>query len=423
MKTIFLFFFVLLSLLVIGCSSSLKIISDPPEAEVLIDGKKKGITPFETTISSLDLPSMVKLEDIPKITLRKDGYSDTTFTMQYSAWGDDYTPQSNSFNIKLSEFVYGKNMFRIVTTSSGVEVQGFAVHSEENVIERSPNVTSVKRVTDLNDNRYVTSFVLSPDNQKIIISIFDRERINKGTTNSFANIWLTNTSYSSGMQRITQGNYLDIDPEFDNDGNYLYFSSNRAGNRSIWRVSLNTLGGLELITSGATSDKEPRLSPDGKTLLYSADMTGSKITQLWTTPIGAGLPTQLKEGEFGKWSTDGSKILFSALDRNTGKMQIWRMNADGSNLTQLSNSTEYNDIHPSWSPDGRKIIFASDRGVVDKRHNYDIWLMEADGSLPKQLTTNGSVDDFPILADDGKTVYFRSNRGVKWDIWTFQIVK
>ena len=56
--------------------------------------------------------------------------------------------------------------------------------------------------------------------------------------------------------------------------------------------------------------------------------------------------------------------------------------------------------------------------VVDP---YDIYIMDADGGNLTQLTTNSSRDDKPVFAPDGKTVFFRSNRGLVWDIWTMQI--
>ena len=68
-----------------------------------------------------------------------------------------------------------------------------------------------------------------------------------------------------------------------------------------------------------------------------------------------------------------------------------------------------------------KIIFASDRSIVKGAHNYDIYIMDADGGNLTQLTTNACRDDKPVFAPDGKTVFFRSNRGLSWDIWTMEI--
>ena len=84
-------------------------------------------------------------------------------------------------------------------------------------------------------------------------------------------------------------------------------------------------------------------------------------------------------------------------------------------------SGNYNDIDARWSTDGKKIIFASNRSLLKGKNNYDIYIMDAEGGNLTQLTTNGSHDDKPVFAPDGETVFFRSTRGLVWDIWTMKI--
>jgi len=132
---------------------------------------------------------------------------------------------------------------------------------------------------------------------------------------------------------------------------------------------------------------------------------------------------QLREGSSPQWLHNGKLLLYSALDRSTGKMKIWTMKPDGTEPTQLTQSSGYNDIEPVWTPDGAQIVYASDRGVANGKQNYDIWIMNVDGSNPQQLTTNGSRDDKPVVSQDGKTIFFRSNRGLKWDIWVMQLAE
>jgi len=144
---------------------------------------------------------------------------------------------------------------------------------------------------------------------------------------------------------------------------------------------------------------------------------------LWSLPIKErGLPSQLREGYAPQWSPDGKKLLFIKGNRDKNQAKIWVCDADGGNPTQLSmGAGEFNDIDARWSVDGKKIVFASNRGTIKGKKNYDIWVMGADGDGLTQLTTNGSCDDKPVFAPDGKTVFFRSNRGLVWDIWVMQI--
>jgi TolB protein len=67
-----------------------------------------------------------------------------------------------------------------------------------------------------------------------------------------------------------------------------------------------------------------------------------------------------------------------------------------------------------WTPDGSRIIYASNRGLnEDQEPNFDIWMMNEDGTGQTQLTINGSYDSRPAISRDGRYIYFISNRGAQ----------
>ena len=224
------------------------------------------------------------------------------------------------------------------------------------------------------------------------------------------------------MTKVTSGNYQDYDPRYSRDGLQIYFVSNRADAKpKIWRIKANGAGGLTKVTSSSTIDRFPSPAPDGERLAFQSLMEGDDRWQIWTCSVNGTLPTQLTIGNYPTFSADGKKILYLKPNETTKKSDIWYMDADGSNRTQLTNGESNND-HPTWSQDGKFILYSSDAGLDEaKRNNYDIYIMRADGTGRTQLTTNGSVDTAPVMDPSGKFIYFVSNRGGAWNIWRMEL--
>lgn len=288
------------------------------------------------------------------------------------------------------------------------------------LIERSPNVQSVTRVTANDDKALqIGSPVLSPVDDVVAYSVVEQEE--KGSSRS--NIWKQAIG-SSNRTLITFGKWLDLFPSFTPDGQYLVFSSNRASsNPTLWRVKLVGGGGIMKVTSGLTEDYAPSVSPQGDHIAYTSNPPGTDEPQIWTTDSKGGMVTQLRVGESPQVSWDGRKLVFVRKDMATGRKQLWMMNMDGSEETLFSQNSDHDEIDPRWSPDGKWIVFTSSEGLdAKKNQNFDIWLMAADGSKRSQLTTNGSRDDSPAWHRNGKTIYFRSNRGGTWNIWRLEVI-
>ena len=117
---------------------------------------------------------------------------------------------------------------------------------------------------------------------------------------------------------------------------------------------------------------------DGNLEIYVMNADGSNQTRLTDNPASDSDPT---------WSADGQKIAFAS--NRDGNWQIYIMNADGSNQTRLTNN-QADDAYPAWSPDGQRIAFTSNRDG-----NLEIYVMNPDGSQQSRLTNNSGADSFP----------------------------
>ena len=108
------------------------------------------------------------------------------------------------------------------------------------------------------------------------------------------------------------------------------------------------------------------------------------------------------EYAYPHWSKDGKKILFQS--NETGNWQICMMNEDGSNIRQLTTGSSNNNFI-DWSPNNRKICFVSDR-----TGNEEIFVMDSNGENQKQLTFNDARDIHPYWSPNGNRIFFSSTR-------------
>ena len=159
---------------------------------------------------------------------------------------------------------------------------------------------------------------------------------------------------------------------------------------------------------------------DGDLELYKMRLDGSGLTRLTSTPGYDG-------GAF--FSADGKRIVWRASRPAPGaeldeyrallarklvrprKLEIWVMNADGSDPHQVT-SLGAASFAPFFHPDGRRILFASN--VRDPRGpNFDLYMVNDDGSGLERITTYDGFDGFPMFSPDGRKLVFASNRNGK----------
>jgi Tol biopolymer transport system component len=92
--------------------------------------------------------------------------------------------------------------------------------------------------------------------------------------------------------------------------------------------------------------------------------------------------------------------------------EIYTMNADGSGVTRLTFESAVEDAWPDWSPNGKQIVFASDRSG-----DREVWVMNADGTDPVNLTNSPGADAGAVYSPNGRQIAFHSNRDGNFEIY------
>lgn len=191
---------------------------------------------------------------------------------------------------------------------------------------------------------------------------------------------------------------------------------------------------IKNLTNSPGYDAEATISPDGKTIiftserdgdldLYSMDLNGKNIKRL-TDAIG------YDGGAF--YSPDSKQIVYRRSAQESPEaiakykdllahhlvvpivFEIWVMNADGSNKHQVTNLGS-GSFAPFFTPDGKKIIFCTNyfdenKGDRKKQPNFDLVLVNVDGTGIERVTFNSTFDGFPMFSPDGRKLAFASNR-------------
>jgi hypothetical protein len=195
----------------------------------------------------------------------------------------------------------------------------------------------------------------------------------------------------------------------------IVFDSNRVDDFRVYVMNADGSGQARL-TNNTAEDGAPAWSPDGSKIAFETDRDGNFEVYVMNADGSGQTNTSdnLADDRFPAWSPDGLKIAFQSL--RDGNYEIYVMNADGNVQTNLSSNPAM-DFRPDWSPNGSKIAFASTRDAPDQSPcddtggcNWEVYVMNADGSNPTNLTNNPAIDFTPAWSPDGSKITFTSTR-------------
>jgi len=186
----------------------------------------------------------------------------------------------------------------------------------------------------------------------------------------------------SNRKRLTSYGVYTAEATLSPDGKKVVFTSMKDGDLDIYTMNVDG-SDIRRLTDAPGYDGGPFFSHDGKMIVYRANH-----------PTGAELETY-------------RGLLARGMVR-PGRMEIFVMNADGTNQRQITSLGGAN-FAPFFTPDDKRIIFSSNHRNPRSR-NFDLYVVNLDGTGLEQITTHEEFDGFPMFSPDGRQLVWASNR-------------
>lgn len=247
------------------------------------------------------------------------------------------------------------------------------------------------------------------------------------TFSYMGHVWVADAN-GANPRRVTTHVAHDDDPRFSPDGQWIAFTSNRMGNNDVFVVPASG-GEPKQLTWHSGSDVVQYWTPDGKGIVInSARGPNAYFSPLYVVPVDGSVPYPLPmdAGATGMIKQDGSVLAYNRVlpiywrhgYKGNATGNIYVENLRSKEIVQLTNpdhknfKSAKNDVYPMWGADG-KIYFASERDSI-----YNIWRIDGDGKNLTQVTFHKTFGvQFPAISPDGRTIIYEN----EFDLWTLKV--
>lgn len=229
------------------------------------------------------------------------------------------------------------------------------------------------------------------------------------TPEKFNQLCLMNAD-GSEYTRLTDRNANDYYPSFSTDGHEVIFVSNQTDQFEIFILDLKSKKESQ-VTEGMGNYTAPDISPDGQWVVFAFRMGSDSSIGL--IPYHGGQQQALTDAKWNEidptWSPDGTQIAFAGT--RGGYVELFVMNADGSNLHQVTQGIQGIGGRSAWSPDGKSLVF-----YAGPRGDRDIYTIEIASGAVRRLTSGGN-NTGPCFSPDGNWIVFSSSRDGDHEIY------
>ncbi len=212
----------------------------------------------------------------------------------------------------------------------------------------------------------------------------------------------------TGLKRLTPDDVDAYTPRASADGRVLAVAVKRGGNRQVELLDVDG-GKLTPVTSDKADHWNPAVSADGRQVVYHKVREGLNVpnVELWGAPPDTGLTLLRLAGAFPAFSPDHKRVALTGA--NFGRLDV--MNLDGSGRKTIFNAQPRSLFSLSWSHEPERIAFSHGGVFGGAGDGVDVGFLAADGTDHNKMTENAGNNGFPSFSPDGKRLVFRSGRG------------